>query len=74
MKIRPRMTSYLKAPDPECLQMCRLYCLLFIEDPLALFLFVVGCIQLCAALRAFRGGRGPVLRWVLSAPYNFEID
>jgi len=49
VKIRPRVSSYLKAPDPECLQMCRLYCLLFIEDPLALFLCVVGCYQLCAA-------------------------
>jgi hypothetical protein len=45
VKIRPRITPYLKAPDPECLQMCRLYCLLFIEDPLGLFLCVVGCIQ-----------------------------
>jgi hypothetical protein len=49
VKIRPRITPYLKAPDPECLQMYRLYRLLFIEDPLALFLCVVGCYQLCVA-------------------------
>ena len=48
MKITPRVITYLKAPDPECFNLCKLYCLLFIEDPLALFLCIVGCISLCA--------------------------
>jgi len=49
MKIRPRVISYIKAPDPECLQLCRLYCMLFIEDPLALGFCIFGCYQLCVA-------------------------
>jgi len=50
MKIRPRITPYLMAPDPECLQLCRLYCILFVvADPLALFFCIVGCYQLCVA-------------------------
>jgi hypothetical protein len=47
MKIRPRIIPYLKAPDPECFQMCKVYCLIFVEDPLALLLCIAGCAALC---------------------------
>lgn len=47
MNIQPRITAYLKAPDPECFNLCKLYCLIMIVDPLALFLCIAGCIALC---------------------------
>jgi len=47
VKIRPRITAYLIAPDPECFQLCKLYCLIFTIDPLALLLCVAGCAALC---------------------------
>jgi len=47
VKIRPRIVAYLPNPDPECFQLCKLYCLLLIEDPLAAALCIVGCYYSC---------------------------
>jgi len=47
MKIRPRIFAYRLAPDPECVQMCKLYCLLMVEDPLVFVLCIAGCYALC---------------------------
>lgn len=48
MKIRPRIFSIIQGRvDPECFNLCRAYCFLLIEDPLALALCVLGCYYSC---------------------------
>ena len=48
MKIRPRLHPYLQGVDPTCFRNCVNYCILFVTDPPALALCILGCRVVCS--------------------------